>query len=242
MPHLPLADQLLYTSGACASFALAARDAFGGELRMLWAADERQFRAHEWPPDVPLCLHVFLEMPDGRVLDAEGMRDPKSLLRAFGVKRGYAFRLDETVTPDDVAAQFPQTPDTVLNAARALRHGGWRALGDVPDVSGPSPLAAQWSQAKKELAARRAAPQPLPSTYPDALHLAGGVTATRFGRCYRIDLDETIASDPDVSRLMDAACAFFDPRVGGWTLPLERAEDLHDLALRVSEAGPSPAP
>lgn len=95
MRSLPLEDQFDYTNGGCSIFAIAAQRRFGGQLVMLWCADARQFARHDWPEDVPLCLHVFVRGRDGSAIDAEGCRPVQELLKAFGVRRGWTYRLED---------------------------------------------------------------------------------------------------------------------------------------------------
>lgn len=105
MRSLPLEDQFDYTNGGCSIFAIAAQRRFGGQLVMLWCADPRQFERHDWPQDVPLCLHVFVRAEDGSAIDAEGRRPQEDLLKAFGVRRGWKYRLED-VDAAAVAGHF----------------------------------------------------------------------------------------------------------------------------------------
>lgn len=148
MRHLSLAHQLLFTDGGCADFATAYQAAHGGEVCVLWCADPRQFEAHDWPPSVPLALHAFVRRGDGTAVDAEGVRSLRALLTGFGVKRGYAHRVERGVSPDGLVAAFGQ-PDAGREALAAslIREHGWDA--GVPAFDGA--LAKNFAEARRLL-------------------------------------------------------------------------------------------
>lgn len=92
--HLEAWEQLVYTNGCCGVFVMAARRLMGGVPTVLVATDPRQLKRHDHPPDEPLDVHVFLQLPDGTAVDAEGRRSKERMARSFGVKSGYAHRFD----------------------------------------------------------------------------------------------------------------------------------------------------
>lgn len=146
---LPLFAQLDYTDGLCAPFAVAASRLLGTTLAVLHCADPRQFRAHDWPEDVPLQLHVFTVDADGAAIDAEGRRPMDDLLRSFGVRRGYKFRLETPVPETDLASMFSSAGDEkLIDEARLFMVAhGWRR-GHVPPATGD--LARNWALARAQ--------------------------------------------------------------------------------------------
>lgn len=98
------AEQYGFTTGWCHLFAQVAHEQVGGTPTVLMATDPRQLAEHDWPSDLPLALHVFLTLPDGSVVDAEGRRSLGELLRSFGVRRGYKHE----VYPDPTWARSHQ--------------------------------------------------------------------------------------------------------------------------------------
>ncbi|MCE6957887.1 hypothetical protein LAZ40_02290, partial [Cereibacter sphaeroides] len=123
---LSLLDQIDHTDGLCGPFALAAQALLGGELRILWCADRRQFAQHDWPPSEPLALHVYMVDGDGTAVDAEGRRSEADLREAFGVAPGYRYRI-EIASPARVGEVFRAALDTALvdEAAQLIREAGW---------------------------------------------------------------------------------------------------------------------
>ena len=234
--HLPLPDQLRYTSGDCAPFALAARSVFGGRIALLWASDQRTFEVHDWPPAVPLCLHAYLRMDDGRVLDAEGLREESGMLRGFGLVAEHEREITCSDGPDDLLKEFPSAPESVIDAARTIRHAGWLTIADVPETCDPPLLSLNWKLARTESEARRRALPPSFEECPAEIDLAAGVRARRRGGLYVIEMAEGVSLSPEIPEIMAAAWAYDDPDAGGWTLPLSRRGDLHALALRLGES------
>ena len=125
-PH----EQLAYTDGQCALFVLAAHPLVGGVPTRLVAADPRHLETLGSPPDEPYDVHVFLHHADGTATDAEGRRPLALLLRDFGVRRGYAYRLET-----EAAVEAFGSPDPALVAAlnRRLRELGWADGAPEPD-------------------------------------------------------------------------------------------------------------
>lgn len=76
MKALPLALQWAYTDGACALFAATA-------LRLA-TCQGGVARAFEDDDD---GYHVAIALPDGRYLDAEGLRDRDDIIASFGMQR-----------------------------------------------------------------------------------------------------------------------------------------------------------
>jgi len=153
--HLSLLSQLDYTDGLCAPFALAARDLLGGEIRLLHATDPRQLRQHDWPAGMLLCLHAFLQLEDGSVVDAEGRRDFEEMRRSFGIRRGWSFQVEGDPDGSRIAREFSRSlTEDKLDAARSimLEHG-WEK--GAPAANGE--LAARFKEARlmqRERAAR----------------------------------------------------------------------------------------
>ena len=121
---LPLTtvEQYVYTSGQCHTFVAAAERVVGGTPRLLVATDPRQLAQHDWPKDERLELHVFLTMPNGMVLDAEGLRPQASLLKGFGVRTGWTYALENA----DGRQAFGQPDEGLVEAlACRLKDLGW---------------------------------------------------------------------------------------------------------------------
>lgn len=133
---LPLVDQLDYTDGLCAPFALAARDLLGGRIELLYAADPRQFRMQDWPFSMPLCLHAYLAFPEGLVIDAEGCRPAEEMRRSFGIRKGWSFRVEIDEDGTLLQKEFRRTISEIhINAARQqLEACGWEH--GVPEATG----------------------------------------------------------------------------------------------------------
>ena len=162
--HLSLADQYDFTNGNCSIFAFGAQEMLGGELTMLICADKRQFEQHDWPEDVPLCLHVFLTMPDGSCVDAEGRRSLPDLLRAFGVKRGWKSRV-VAATRQDVETHFrglENCGDEIEAVAELLREHGWHQT--IPECD--DALDRNYEQARQESYDRHMARKASPAAAP----------------------------------------------------------------------------
>lgn len=143
---LPLISQLDYTDGLCAPFALAARDLLGGEIHLLYATDPRHLRQHDWPPGMPLCLHAFLALEDGTVVDAEGLRDPEEMRRSFGVRRGWSYEVFRDPQGERLAREFSRSlSGAQVDAARSIlvAHGWERG---APRATGE--LAARFKEAR----------------------------------------------------------------------------------------------
>ncbi len=143
---LTLLEQIDHTDGLCGPFAVAAQALIGGSIRLLYCADPRQFRAHGWPASVPLCLHAFVDLGDGTVVDAEGRRPLSEMLRAFGVKPSYRYRIADDPDGSLVRSEFPLAckPDRVHKVTEMLDHHGWAA--GVPMATGE--LARRWKEAR----------------------------------------------------------------------------------------------
>lgn len=119
---LTLVEQYVYTSGQCHTFVAAAQQVVGGTPRLLVATDPRQLAQHDWPRDERLELHVFLAMPNGMVLDAEGLRSQASLLKGFGVRTGWTYALENA---DGSKAFGSPKADLVRALADRLNDLGW---------------------------------------------------------------------------------------------------------------------
>ena len=127
---LTRAEQYGYTNGGCAIFVAAAHRVVGGTPTVLRTTDPRHLEAHGWPQDEPLDLHIFLTLPDGSVVDAEGRRTLAQLKRDFGVRAGYTHEV-----LDNVPLSALGTPGPALVGAleQRLRELGWTAAG-VPEA------------------------------------------------------------------------------------------------------------
>lgn len=121
---LSLVEQYAYTSGQCHVFLEALQRLVEGQPRLLVATDPRHLAKHGWPTDHRLDLHVFLELPNGEVLDAEGRRSRKDLLKAFGVKTGWTFAIESL---DDRAPFGKPKPELVDALEVRLKDLGWTA-------------------------------------------------------------------------------------------------------------------
>lgn len=94
--HLDLTQRLASTDGCCHLWAVAIKEALPeGRIVSLLAKDPRTFEKWDWPEDARLELHHFVLMPDGRAVDGEGAQDLAVLLRKFGIKRGYAYSIED---------------------------------------------------------------------------------------------------------------------------------------------------
>lgn len=149
---LPLILQLDYTDGLCAPFARAARDLLGGEIQLLFATDPRQLRQHDYPPGMALCLHAFLALADGSVVDAEGVRDPQEMRHAFGIRRGWSFQVLGDPDGSRLAREFPRslTTNHIDTARSILIEHGWET--GVPAATGE--LSARFKEARRQQRAR----------------------------------------------------------------------------------------
>lgn len=118
---LSLILQLDYTDGLCAPFALAARDLLGGEIQLLYATDPRHLSQQDWPIGMPLCLHAYLALADGRVVDAEGARSAEDMRRSFGVRRGWSYQVVPDPEVVELRREFRRTTSTShVDAARQM--------------------------------------------------------------------------------------------------------------------------
>lgn len=125
-------EQYVYTNGACQVFLAAAGRVVGGRATTLTATDPRQLAQHDWPSDEPLDLHIYLTLEDGRVLDAEGVREQAELERGFGVRRGYRRQVHSDCDPHRLGQPDPALVDAL---ARRLQDLGW-GPGAVPSFEG----------------------------------------------------------------------------------------------------------
>lgn len=155
---LPLVSQLDYTDGLCAPFALAARDITGGRIELLYAADPRQLRLQDWPIGVPLCLHAYVALPSGEVVDAEGRRSAEEMRKSFGIRRGWSYRIAVDEGASLLAQEFRRTAteDHVATARRLLLDLGWD--GGVPEATGQ--LACRFKETRLQQKQRRTLSDP----------------------------------------------------------------------------------
>lgn len=155
---LPLLDQMDFTSGLCSAFAIAAHRLLpGSRLQVLISEDPRHLKTHDWPVDMPMTVHAFVALPDGRVLDAEGARPLAELAASFGVRKTYRQRV-ETLTPDTLAVELPYHEEWVLDALATMRRHGWGPGVELP--AGTGELTRRWKATRKEEDAR--GPRPMP--------------------------------------------------------------------------------
>lgn len=118
------AEHYAYTNGACQVFVAAAQRVLGGEPTLLIATDPRQLEQHGWPSTLPLELHIYLTLGDGRVVDAEGVRTQAELSRAFGVRRGYTHEVKVGVPVEALGASHPALVEALVERLTGL---GWSA-------------------------------------------------------------------------------------------------------------------
>ena len=147
--HLSPAEQYGCTTGLCHEFALAARQVVGGVLTLLVATDPRLLVKHDHPLDMPMDVHVFLTLPDGTVVDAEGQRSVTELLRGFGVESGYTHHL----VPDPDGSQCQSSFGTASTRWTQALQSRIEDLGWGEEV----PQAAQALLKKKDFKAARMA-------------------------------------------------------------------------------------
>lgn len=97
---------------------------------MLASTDARHLEIHDCPGDLPLELHVYLILEDGRVLDAEGVRTQQQMLRSFGIRRGWTHEIHQ-----DVGLHCMGKPrqDLVDALAMRLEDPGW-SPGKAPEA------------------------------------------------------------------------------------------------------------
>ncbi len=114
-------EQLVFTNGACDIFLAAVEQLVPGKCMVLRATDPRHLRLHDWPEDEPLELHVFLQLPSGDVLDAEGTRSLDALLKGFGVRQGWKYQIGSTGVKE--AQRAP--PLLVERLKHRLEELGW---------------------------------------------------------------------------------------------------------------------
>jgi hypothetical protein len=141
---LSLVEQYAYTSGACSEFVVAAQRVVGGVPTILVATEPQQLQAHGHPEDEPLELHIFLTLPDGSAVDAEGLRSRTALAEDFGVLPEWDYGTVEDADPQAFSKTDPALVDRIEARLRAL---GW-GEGVVPvadhRLSG-NPVAYAWA-------------------------------------------------------------------------------------------------
>lgn len=140
MPPRPLspAEQYGFTNGWCNLFAWVAQPLVGGVPTVLVVTDPRQLREHDWPPDMPLALHVFLTLPDGSVVDAEGRRSLEDLKHSFGVRRGYRHTLVSDPNWERTVVEFgdlARAPVVQHHLRERLLELDWKVT-EVPEAQG----------------------------------------------------------------------------------------------------------
>lgn len=156
---LPLLDQMDFTSGLCSAFAIAAHRLIPeARLQVLISEDPRHLKTHDWPASMPMTVHAFVVLPDGRVLDAEGARTLVDLAASFGVRKTYRQRV-QTMTPEELHAELPYREEWVLDALATMRRHGWSPTAALPEGTGE--LTRCWKATRKEQTAR--GPRPMPS-------------------------------------------------------------------------------
>lgn len=134
LPFSP-AEHYGFSTGLCHAFTEAARAHLGGMPVLLMATDPRQLEQHDWPEDEPLALHVFLQMPDGSVVDSEGRRSLPDLLDGFGVRAGYRHALIPDPDFEQSRREFGQcTPELIQLLQLRLKEQGWTAQ-DIPPAA-----------------------------------------------------------------------------------------------------------
>lgn len=141
MIRLELHEQLYFTDGQCAAFALALSETCGFAMREVRVRDPRYAEAHDYPADMEIEAHVFCVDEAGMAVDAEGRQTVARMLRGFGILEGYRHRIVE-------ARPEGMDPDVLAFAERRISECEWAGRG-APDADGA--LAKRFSEARRDL-------------------------------------------------------------------------------------------
>jgi len=166
--HLDLVQQYAGTNGHCHLWAYALKELLPeGEIISLMAKDPRTFKAHDWPESEPLDLHMFLRMPDGSVIDAQGAHSLDDMLSKFGIRQGYRYGLEplkgDGHTLDALRRDKPDWAQAVSLRMEVLASHGWGL--EVPCYDGE--LERNWKSVTRKAWAD-GIPEPQPVAHAEA--------------------------------------------------------------------------
>lgn len=160
--HLDLIQRYGATNGYCHLWAVAIKEVIPeGRIMTLLAKDARTFRKWDWPENERLELHQFVLLPDGRAVDGEGVHDLDAMLDKFGIKRGYAYEIQNyPAEKQDLAfldVEKPAWAEAIRLYRDVLLSLGW--ADGAPDYDGE--LGKRWKEVQAE-AMKNGVPDPEP--------------------------------------------------------------------------------